>query len=707
MILKFITKGSPMHAAKVLCLSLALLLTGCAIHLDDPTPTVTTAGISGSVFGGEQPIVGSSVALYAVGNSGYGTGATQITTTPANAVTDAHGNYSFSSITCPSAGSGVPTYLLVTGGNAGGGVNPHIVLTAATGYCGGLASLTVNVSEVTTVATAYAMGQFFTPTVGGAPSTDMFGGTNANGQYNLGLQIADEYTVPQLVNLAAGSATAARTTSTSGTVTVTREPAKLYTIANILLSCVNTNGSTDTGMGCGTLFFNTTNGYGTPADTLQAAVMMSLFPYRKVAALYALQTATPPFAGGLTKAPNDWTLGISYTSTAFQNNLFNTSTFRSGTNIDIDSNGNVWFPTNSAGSHGIARLLTSTPNPFFDGPYLTNLSHPQYLAITNQGRIYATDTASPQISFTTTDSPARAGTTLTTTGFTGPVVAAATSASGGDDIVYTAGGSASSLGATSSYVAYYYPAVYPNDYGPIGNFSVSPVGLTGFPGPGYANFSSGSGANTACDQEYIGYQSQSETEVSTGTAPCYAGGIALTSYNTNNTYDIVQTVASTGKLCDYQYNGTAGACFTPPVTVSYPQAIASDGYHNLWIANYGNSSVSTLGYQYNAGTDADYHTTSPIPYIHNATNGATLTTPSGIAIDRSGNVWIANACISALTTCPASFTLSELIGAAGPTLTPLAAGVVNGTTGTLPTQIVSAPTKPQTTQPVTNPRNAR
>ena len=686
-----------MHATKLLSLSLALLLTGCATHFDDPTPTITTAGISGSVFGGEQPIVGSSVALYAVGNSGYGTGATQITTVPATATTDANGKYSFSSITCPTSGSGVPTYLLVTGGNAGGGANPHIVLTAATGYCGGLASLTVNVSEVTTVATAFAMGQFFTPTVGGAPSTDMFGGTNANGQYNLGLQIADDYTVPQLVNLAASSATAARTTSTSGTLTVTREPAKLYTIANILLSCVNTNGSTDTGMGCGTLFFNTTNGYGTPADTLQAAVMMSLFPYRKVAALYNLQTATPPFAHGLSAQPNDWTLGISYTSTSFQNNLFNTSTFRSGTNIDIDSNGNVWFPTNSAGSHGIARLLTSTPNPYFDGPYLTNLIHPQYLAITNQNRIYATDTAGAQISFTSTDSPARTGTTLTTNGFTGPVVADALPNSGGDDIIYTAGGSASSLGAISSYVGYYYPAVYSTDYGTLGNFSVSPVGLTGFPGSGDENYSAGSGANTACDQEFIAYQSQDQVEVSTGTTPCYAGGIALTSYSSNNTFDIVQTVASTGKLCDYQLSANNGACFTPPVTVSYPQAIASDGYHNLWIANYSNSSVSTLGYQYNAGTDADYHTTSPIPYIHNATNGATLTTPSGIAIDRSGNVWIANACISALTTCPASFTLSELIGAAAPTLTPLAAGVVNGTTGTLPTQIVSAPTHPQTT----------
>ena len=672
-------------ACLLLCFA---LLTGCAVHYSDPTPTVTTEGISGAVFGGEQPIVGATVALFAVGNSGYGTGATQITTVPANATTDAQGNYAFSSITCPNQKSGIPTYLLVTGGNAGGGVNPHIVLAAGTGPCSGLGSLTVNVSEVTTAATAFAMGQFFTQTVGGAPSTDMFGGTKLDGTYNVGLMNADFYTVPLLVNLAAASTVSARTTTTSGTMTITRESAKLYTIANILLACVNSSGSTAAGSNCNTLFTSTADPSGTAsADTLQAAVMMSYYPYNNVARLYALQTGSPPFAGGLTTQPNDWTLGISYTSTAFQNNLLTTSTFRSGTNIDIDAAGNVWFPTNSATSHGIGELFFGT-TPSFGGPYLTGLTHPQYLAITTQGRIYATDTAAGKVAYTTVLSPSPTGTTLAVNfGNTGPIVASPSTASG-DDLVFTTGGTASALGSSSYRLGYTYPGTA-NDYGALQTYSHPPAGLAGYSGVTDYIFAATSGSSTTCTME-SGSSGPANLDVTTGTAPCYAGGIAQTSYSSSSQFDAVMTVPSANRLCDYQATGTSGACFTPLVALNYPQAVAVDGAQNVWIANYGNASVSTLGYSYNAGTSADYYTTSTIPFLHGATRGNTLTTPSGIAIDRSGNVWIANACISQLTTCPASFTLSELIGAAFPTQTPLAAGVVLGTTGTLP-QFIAAP----------------
>jgi hypothetical protein len=66
-----------------------------------------------------------------------------------------------------------------------------------------------------------------------------------------------------------------------------------------------------------------------------------------------------------------------------------------------------------------------------------------------------------------------------------------------------------------------------------------------------------------------------------------------------------------------------------------------------------------------------------------------MTSPYAVAIDGSGNIWFANAsCITTGTKecTPTSFTLSEIIGAAGPTITPLSAQMVgNGSlVGTRP-----------------------
>ena len=682
-----------------LCLPIVLALTGCGANLDQPISNQEVEGLSGSTFGGEQPVVGATVTLWAVGTSGYGTGATKIAT--ATAPTSASGNFAFGTITCPY--SNTPTYLLSSGGNAGGGTNQHIVLAAASGACGNLASATVNISEVSTAATAYALSHFFTTTVGGAYATDLFGGTAAgSGTYNTGLVNADLYTVPALVDLTAASVQSARTNTTSGTLTTTREVAKLYTIANLLAACVNSSGSTATGTNCGTLFTNTSDGNGTPADTLQAAVQMALFPYKNVSALFALQTATPPFAGGLGSTPHDWSLAISYTSTAFNLSVLSSSTYLTTSNIDIDATGNIWFPTNSATSHGIGRFSPFSATPSFSGPYLTGLIHPQYLAITNQGRIYATDTAYPQVAYTSTAVPnATAAATYTDSssgysGNTGPIVAAKSSTGeNGDDVLFTTGGNATSLGTSS------YRVGYTGDAAGLYSFQLPPVSMVTFaPTTNNELIAAGNNSDSLCDQEFNSTdegQPASESNGTFGAAPCAVGGSAATNDSPSTGIDVLFSIASQGRLCSFQEKANSGACFTPAVGLSNPEGIAYDGDSNMWVANYANASVSTLGYTASSGTASDYHTTSTLPYIHNGGNGSTFSHPVGIAIDNSGNVWISNACFSYYCTTTA-FTLSELIGAAAPTLTPLAAANINDSAGTRP-QAITAPV-----QSVTIPR---
>ena len=89
-----------------------------------------------------------------------------------------------------------------------------------------------------------------------------------------------------------------------------------------------------------------------PSDTLQAAVQMALHPTSNVSALYSLITATPNFrfTPFLTAAPNDWTIGVSYTTSALGLGV-NTGTLST---LDIDASGRVWFPSNAAGKVGAA-----------------------------------------------------------------------------------------------------------------------------------------------------------------------------------------------------------------------------------------------------------------------------------------------------------------------------------------------------------------
>ena len=492
-----------------------------------------------------------------------------------------------------------------------------------------------------------------------------------NGTYNQGLVVANQYTLPQLVNLSAGVASV---TNKVGPTTTTYESAKLNSIANTLAACVNSAGetsATETVTACGQLFAATAppGGGARPNDTLQAAVAMALYPYQNVTTLYNLASAAAPFVG-LAAAPNDWTLAVSYTSTGFGLGIDGSASAKSGSNLDVDAAGNVWFPSNSVNSHGIGEF--SPYSGQFAGPFLTALVHPQYVAVTQQGLVYASDTRAPQIAYATVTSPGGGTTVMAATGYTGPIQAAY-AAGPADAVVYTGGGTAAGLGKT----------LYQNLGGTVSTiltYAGVPANIVSY-GVQQDDVDAATNSSTACR-----YESDTTgtlgTQSSTSASPCFAGGVA----NDGDGQDGVVTISSTNQLCNYGYGGT-GTCFTSPVKLSTPQAVESDGDDNIWVANSGNASVSTLvdrpasnGSTYTA---ADYQRTSTVPYIHDLANGGTMTSPYGLAIDQSGNVWVSNAgCVSTDgTVCsPGPFVLTELIGAGAPTITPLAlVEIDNGT----------------------------
>lgn len=652
-----------------LCALGTLLMAGCGIAKNGPLPQdVSSTAMTGTIFGGQQPIVGSTVTVWAMGTSGYGAGATQLASTTSG--TGGTFTFAANAYTCPY--SNTPVYITAAGGDQGGIANANIMLAAGVGACSTAKSATVNIDEVSTAVTAFALSHFFTTSLGGAATTDLIGGTAAgSGIYNAGMVEANAYTIPTLLNVGLGIVQA-------NTATMTIEASKIYSIANTLAACVNSAGetsTTETTTACGKLFHDTTPPSGTrPLDTLQAAVQMALYPYQNVSALYLLGGSTPPFTG-LSTTPNDWTVGVSYTSSSFGLGVNGSSTSHTSSSIDIDTNGNIWFPTNSSTSHGLAFFDPETG--LFNGPYATTLSHPQYVTVDEQGHVFGDDLSAAHIAGVSTSSPGTV-TSYATTGFTGPVTAGYGTSSV-DAIAYTGGGTSSALGST----------LYEELSGTIstlGTFLAPATSILAYvyvgPPDSLSVDAATSGSSTPCRYESISGGSRITTATSSS-SNCYSGGIADTAFDPTYDNDGVMAATSTNQFCDYGYNydneDAEGTCFASPITLTAPEGIALDGDGHLWVANSGNSSVSTLGHTDAANhnyTSADYKATSTVQYIHNSTYGNTMTTPYGIAIDGGGNVWVSNAgCVSTTgSTCtPGSFVLSELVGAAAPTITPLAA----------------------------------
>jgi len=143
-------------------LAVAGLLSGCAFgggpgsQSASAVPAALTH-ISGSVFGGQQPVSGATIQLYSVGTLGAGSPSTPLI---ASTVTT-NGSGQFNITGTYSCTSATEVYIVALGGNAGSGTNTTLSLMAALGPCSALTSSTfINMNELTTVAAVYALAPF-------------------------------------------------------------------------------------------------------------------------------------------------------------------------------------------------------------------------------------------------------------------------------------------------------------------------------------------------------------------------------------------------------------------------------------------------------------------------------------------------------------------------------------------------------------------
>ena len=220
-----------------------------------------------------------------------------------------------------------------------------------------------------------------------------------------------------------------------------------------------------------------------------------------------------------------------------------------------------------------------------------------------------------------------------------------------------------------------------------------------------SNATVGAGSSTNCGSTStsVGQVYTAGANNLTGIAIDRNNGVWITDLNTSSTgFDgltyLSAPTAATGIIPSsfYLVNGVAPNATnaaTAGTTLKKAGAVAVDGNNNAWIGNQSTASVVEASQNGTAitlltpGQGSTYGSTGAaygIGFQH--TTSASL----GVAIDASGNVWVANNTTSGTYTNQAASTtntgnsITVIVGAAGPVVTPLALAIKSKMLGTKP-----------------------
>jgi hypothetical protein len=381
---------------------LCVVVSGCAMSGGlsvAPTRAASTqATIRGTVHGGQQPIGGATIQLYAANMTTDQGLSTPLLNTTVTTAMDGTGSFSITGdYMCPT--SNPPVYLVAIGGNPGlGGTvnNTDSVLMASLGLCSTLTSSTyVVINEYSTAGMAYLVAPFMQDAthIGASPS-------------NIG---AMPYWFSTAVSVNDQPLGASIASSPLGL--------ELNTFADILAACVNTVGGTSgDGSACGKLLQYTGG-----TDTATAALKMTEAPWNNSGNLFGLVTAVAPFQPYFSGVPTDLSTNTGY---SYPQNL------RAGV---LDSNGHVWLYTGgwtydtvndvSTDVQGVITVYDNNFNQLFTvSPGTGGLYYPDSMAADSSGHVYAVNANNTISEFSSTGgaiSPAGGWSSGITTMFTG------------------------------------------------------------------------------------------------------------------------------------------------------------------------------------------------------------------------------------------------------------------------------------------------
>jgi len=635
-VLCVLRRSAPLSGALLLA-----ALTGCGAGSPSHTST-NSFTVTGLVHGGQQPVSGALVQLWATGTTAAGTtsavpptqlirsgsyylgGSSGCTASASqtcyNGVyTDSIGAFTLTGdYTCPSATAQV--YITVKGGNPGlaaGTNNAALIMLDPLGACGNLsASTQVFIDEVTTAATAWALSQFLDANGNIASSP-----TNATGLANAFLN----------AQLLADPGTGMAATIPSN---IQIESGKLYALANSIASCVNSDGTT----GCQPLFAAaTTSGSSGPTNTLAAALNIVRNPAQNIAAVFNAAAPQPPFGGTLTSAPNDWTMsaiitggGISYPSA-----------------LDVDGYGNVWV----ANYFGVLSAFSPQGTPLNASGYTISGGDEVYgLTIDTGNNIWVTNEQQPyhgnEGSITHFYGASGPGTASGSTGSfvngsqflyandTDFPLAMSADSNGNVFVVNYANSSASTFNSSGSETL--------ASIGGNGN-SAFPVAVSGDPSHGVWLANQG---DTTVSHFDLNGNLLARVNCCNG-----ANGIATDAFGNAwvaNYYGQSVSEVSNANALLIAGDKQGG--------IAYPSSVAIDAAQNVWVANFRGASFSEI-----AGNNNTLPAGTGISPANGFGHDTLLVDPFGIAIDASGNIWLSSFNGNSLT---------MFFGAAAPTATP-------------------------------------
>lgn len=537
--------------------------------------------------------------------------------------------------------------------------------SATTGFAGTISYIYMN--EVSTAAMATAM-QPFTSSANNDAIHIGASSTNLQGIANAALMAGQLYDIQgsSVSTSYAGEGHIARATTTAGNGIVPQQT--LDTLGNILAACVDSNNTAGTSSQCSTLFTYATNtgvpstassNAGTqPLDTATAAINIARHPAGVtsnvasqstwVNTLYSLPTGNVPFTPNLTSAPADFSIAVSYPQSL-------NSSLGSPEGLAVDGSGNVWIdnassgyitaisplgaplrtyqsaytpgyvaidPSNNiwwgprSGTQAVTKISnngTLLSGGGYAGAYAGGFTNPSYAfvpAIDGAGNLYLPDEYDTNNGLYTIEKLSNGGANAANSPFSGAATCLANGARP-DHILLDNASSGSNLWITSE-----------NGSSICAFNSTTGAALTGYPKSVPAYFGNGA------EPVQLGVDA--------------SNNLWLASYTSNRLYKL--TTASR-TLTDV----------TSGTTVSLNGAFSAtvDGNGGVWVTNRGSNDVS---YFENSGT--------AVTQTVNYQNGSgLLSTPLNAAVDGSGNLWITNYTGNSIT---------QLVGAAGPVVTPSA-----------------------------------
>ena len=524
--------------------------------------------------------------------------------------------------------------------------------------------------------------------------------------------------------------------------------ARINTLAEILNACVSSNG---TAVGCGNLFNDVTPttpaGGSTPAaptDTLQAILDIALHPGSNPDALFGLASAGAPLASPapptLSAAPTDWTLALTFTGgglgVAPGAGLSAGNSF-AVTGLALDAGGNVWLtavvnpndtssPTNATAvvafdnqGNAISPALGNNPyvggyQPMFNGTPVLNANSSIVVDLMDDIWIGGSSFTKMASGGTVAQGNYAGGSTPLVNSVCSLVNSMAVDASN-NLWAGCAGGSAGLISEMSA-----------TDGTPMGAIGSDANGL-GFDNIGGVALDlsgdlwavSAPFAPSSSSYNNLYQVSTSDTPFDVVNDHTTSGGPFTTSVVADGNGDVFSLSSTLGQISVLAQGQTAGSFTYPVPALTAAQQgsgsalgisqLALDGAENLWGASFaaggfGDTLPAIPSYlvELNSSTGTLLSPTGTNIYGYTGTGGGGETQPIlanvnetpqrnplvGIAVDGSGNIWIANNSLadpcSGCDVNPPGQQLVEFIGLAAPVFTPAAAGLAAGVIGARP-----------------------